>query len=249
MIRSPLAAQFMLSPNIEPRRNNVKPDMVILHYTGMDDAERACSWLCNPISKVSCHYLVDEKGMITQIVDESMRAWHAGVSSWKGAGDINSHSIGIEIQNPGHSNGYPDFPLVQMKSVVRLCNDILSRNDIRPERILAHSDIAPMRKIDPGEKFDWQLLHAEGIGHWVVPEPIVGGPMLKQGDTGEEVTEFQKQLRLYGYGVAITGRYDALTKSHVQGFQRHFRPERVDGIADVSTITTLQKLLEALPSA
>jgi N-acetylmuramoyl-L-alanine amidase len=106
MIRSALAQRFILSPNVEARRDNTKPSMLILHYTGMDDAQRACDWLCNPKSKVSCHYLVDEVGVITQMVDEGLRAWHAGVSTWHDERDINSCSVGIEIQNPGHSGGY-----------------------------------------------------------------------------------------------------------------------------------------------
>lgn len=246
MIRSPLASQFMLSPNIEPRRDNREPDMLILHYTGMDDAMRACSWLCNPQSKVSCHYLIDEQGMIFQMVDEGMRAWHAGISSWKGEADINSCSLGIEIQNPGHTAGYPDFPPQQMLAVIALCKDVMTRHEVRAERVLAHSDIAPGRKIDPGEKFDWALLHAEGIGHWVKPEPIDGGSFLQMGDAGQPVEALQAMLRLYGYGIEVNGKFDDLTRAVVQAFQRHFRPARVDGIADTSTVVTLHRLLHGL---
>ncbi len=243
MIRSPLAGQFILSPNVESRRDNRKPDMLILHYTGMADAARAISWLCNPVSKVSCHYLVDENGNVIQMVDEGLRAWHAGVSSWKGDYDINSCSVGIEIQNPGHSMGYPDFPDVQMQSVLALCKDIATRNSILPSRILAHSDIAPLRKIDPGEKFDWPFLHRNGIGHLVEPDPLGGGPFLQQGDTGQAVEALQAMLRLYGYGIDVNGTYDALTQATVRAFQLHFRRQRVDGIADTSTVATLHRLL------
>ncbi len=244
MIRSPLASRFILSPNVEARRDNRKPDMLILHYTGMDDAQRACEWLCNPVSRVSCHYLIDEVGVITYMVDEGLRAWHAGVSSWQGGNDLNSSSIGIEIHNPGHSGGYPDFPHAQMLAVIALSKDIVARYGIEPRRVLAHSDIAPSRKIDPGEKFDWAWLCREGIGHWVSPEPLSGGPFLQLGDTGQPVEALQALLRLYGYGIDVTGDYDTLTFATVRAFQLHFRPAKVDGIADTSTVATLHRLLK-----
>ena len=249
MIGSALASTYLPSPNIELRRDDRKPDMLILHYTGMEDARKACRWLCDPVSKVSCHYLVDEHGAIVQMVDEGMRAWHAGVSSWKDEDDINSRSIGIEIQNPGHAAGYPDFPDTQMLAVIALCKDIVARYGIPPARVLAHSDIAPDRKIDPGEKFDWARLHAQGIGHWVKPEPVDGGPFLQLGDQGQPVEALQAMLRLYGYGVEITGLYDGPTQVTVRAFQRHFRPARVDGIADSSTVMTLHRLLHGLALA
>ena len=246
MIGSALASEFLPSPNVEPRQNDFNPDMLILHYTGMDDAKAACRWLCDPVSKVSCHYLIDERGSIIQMVDEGMRAWHAGISSWKDEEDINSCSIGIEIQNPGHAAGYPDFPDAQMLSVVALCKDIATRHDIHSTRVLGHSDIAPLRKIDPGEKFDWARLHAEGIGHWVVPEPIGGGSFLQLSDEGQAVEALQSLLKLYGYAAEISGNYDGLTQAIVRAFQRHFRPLRVDGIADSSTVITLHRLLHGL---
>lgn len=246
MIGSALATTHLPSPNIELRRNDCKPDMLILHYTGMDNAKKACRWLCDPTSKVSCHYLIDEQGGIVQMVDENMRAWHAGVSSWKDEDDINSLSIGIEIQNPGHAAGYPDFPEAQMRAVIALCRDIIARNKIHPTRVLGHSDIAPARKIDPGEKFDWPRLHAEGIGHWVKPEPIDGGPFLQLGDQGQAVEALQGMLQLYGYGAEINGTFDGPTQAAVGAFQRHFRPARVDGIADSSTVITLYRLLQGV---
>ena len=246
MTGSALVSTFLPSPNVESRRDDRKPDMLILHYTGMADTRKACRWLCDPVSKVSCHYLVDEHGTIIQMVDENMRAWHAGVSSWKGEDDINSRSIGIEVQNPGHAAGYPDFSDTQMLAVIALCKDIVARHGIHPTRVLAHSDIAPERKIDPGEKFDWARLHAQGIGHWVKPEPIHGGAFLQLGDLGQSVEALQAMLRLYGYGVEITGLYDGTTQVIVRAFQRHFRPARVDGIADSSTVMTLHRLLHGL---
>ena len=246
MIVSPLAAEFIAAPGIEPRRGGRAPDMLLLHYTGMETAERARAWLCNPESGVSCHYLVDEDGRIVQMVDEGLRAWHAGQSLWQGDSDTNSRSIGIEIHNPGHTLDYRDFPMAQMEAVIALCRDILGRHAIAPRNVLAHSDVAPLRKIDPGERFDWAMLHRAGIGHWVPPAPVAGGQFLQAGDSGQGVEALQSMFALYGYGIDISGDYDRLTEAVVGAFQRHFRPARVDGIADLSTIDTLHRLLSAL---
>jgi N-acetylmuramoyl-L-alanine amidase len=232
------------SPNFGPRREGAKIDIIILHYTGMSDGQKACDWLCNEDSQVSCHYLVHDDGGLVQMVDEAVRAWHAGVSSWHGEEDINSTSIGIEIQNLGHTLGYPDFPLVQMEAVASLCRDLVKRYGIAPRRVLAHSDVAPGRKVDPGEKFDWGFLHARGIGHWVVPEQMQGGSFLQFGDVGDAVMALQGMLKLYGYGIDVNGSFDQRTKIVVEAFQRHFRPGLVDGVADHSTVATLHKLLQ-----
>ena len=249
MIQTSLPHRFLPSPNVEPRKNALTPSILLLHYTGMDTSEKACHWLCAPESKVSCHYLVDEQGGIVQMVDEDLRAWHAGESFWRGAEDVNSMSIGVEIQNTGHFGRYEAFPEEQMSAVMSLCKDIIARHGIRPERVLAHSDVAPFRKIDPGEKFDWGLLYRNGIGHWVEPTEVSEGETLEVGDTGEKVSALQNMLRLYGYGVQVTGVFDAATREVVSAFQRHFRPAKVDGVADKSTVETLFRLTAALPLA
>ena len=241
-------ADVRVSPNFGPRAQGFRPDMIILHYTGMETGEAAEAWLCNPVAEVSCHYLVHEDGRIVQMVRESDRAWHAGKSSWKGVADINSCSIGIEIVNPGHAFGYVEFPDAQIEAVIELCTGIASRHNVAPERVLAHSDVAPGRKVDPGELFPWGKLFAAGIGHFVAPRPIGGGRFLTGGDRGEPVEALQSMLALYGYGVEISGVFDAATATVVAAFQRHFRPERVDGVADRSTIETLHHLLKALPA-
>jgi len=240
-------AEVRVSPNFGPRADGFRADMIILHYTGMQTGLAAESWLCDTASQVSSHYLVHEDGRVVQMVRESDRAWHAGKSSWRGVTDINSCSIGIEIVNPGHEFGYVDFSEAQMNSVIALCHDAAVRNGVAPERILAHSDVAPGRKVDPGEKFDWRRLAAAGLGHFVAPASIVEGPKLVVGDSGDGVQTLQYMLSLYGYGVEISGLYDERTKAVVAAFQRHFRPARVDGVADVSTRTTLDRLIEALP--
>lgn len=246
MSRTRLAHEWRASPNFGPRRAGRRPDILLLHYTGMATAEAACRWLCDAGSGVSCHYLVDEAGNIVQLVEEEMRAWHAGQSFWQGETDINSRSIGIEIHNPGHELGYRDFPEAQMEAVIGLARDIVSRHAIRPERVLAHSDVAPLRKKDPGEKFDWQRLHRAGIGHWVEAAEWAGDDGFGPGHEGRAVEVFQTDLALYGYDVETGGRYDARTEAATVAFQRHFRPARVDGRVDFSTRATLAKLISEL---
>lgn len=237
-------ARVRVSPNYGPRRAASRPDMIVLHYTGMASGEDAEARLCDPASEVSSHYLVHEDGRIVQMVRESDRAWHAGKSSWRGRTDINSCSVGIEIVNPGHSLGYPAFPKRQVEAVVGLCAGIAGRHAIAPERVLAHSDVAPGRKIDPGEKFPWKRLVE--VSRFVRASPIRRGTALKPGDAGAGVKEVQSMLALYGYGVEITGFFDRPTEIVVEAFQRHFRPRRVDGIADGSTVRTLRRLLASL---
>ncbi len=233
--------------NVEPRRDGLAPRYLIQHYTGMSCARKAVAWLACAQSQVSCHYVIDELGHITQLVPESLRAWHAGVSHWAGATDLNSASIGIEIQNPGHEHGYPAFPPAQMAAVANLSRDIIARYGMRPRDVLAHSDIAPGRKIDPGEKFNWRWLHAHGVGHWVEPVAIdEDDPGFELGYVGSAVRQAQSGLRVYGYGVEITGILDPQTAHVLRAFQLHFRPARVDARLDQSTLLTLEHLLGAL---
>ncbi len=241
---SPAVQRVIASPNHDAR-TAPRPDMIILHYTGMPAAAEALDRLCAAESKVSCHYFVGEGGEIAQLVPEHRRAWHAGLSSWEGVSDINARSIGIEIVNPGHDFGYPDFPRAQIEAVIGLCREIIARYRIRPQRVLAHSDVAPTRKKDPGEKFPWSRLAAEGVGLWVEPAPLAPGPLLTAGDCGEAVSALQINLTRYGYGLSVSGRYDAATQATVTAFQRHFRPARVDGRADSSLLLTLDRLLAA----
>lgn len=240
------SAQVRLAPNWNERRNGASPDLLILHYTGMIDGQAAEDWLCVPQSAVSCHYIVHEDGRIVQMVREADRAWHAGAGSWFGRHDVNSFSVGIEIVNAGHDYGSPDFAPAQIASVIALSRDICARWAIPPERVLAHSDIAPGRKIDPGERFPWKRLADAGIGHFVEPVRIRSGPLLRPGEQGSQVAALQEMLANYGYGIEITGEYDAATTAVVEAFQRHFRQERVDGVADSSTVETLQCLHAAL---
>lgn len=241
---SPLVGSVRVAENHEPRRGGVRPSLLILHYTGMSSAEKAIDWLARAESNVSCHYVIDEDGRITQLVPESLRAWHAGASFWRGETDINSHSIGIEIQNPGHQHGYPDFPAAQMQAVIALGKDIAQRHRMAADAVLAHSDIAPGRKIDPGEKFNWALLARQGLGLWVRPSSVhADDPGLDIGASGSRVAAVQELLALYGYRVEQSGILDDRTSHVLKAFQSHFRPRRVDGRLDRSTELTLERLI------
>ncbi|MEO1205875.1 MAG: N-acetylmuramoyl-L-alanine amidase [Pseudomonadota bacterium] len=232
------------SPNIDERVCGAPPRLLILHYTGMKTCVRAIDWLSRRESKVSCHYVIDCDGRITQMVAETQRAWHAGVSYWQGITDVNSASIGIEIHNPGHDDGYPEFPEPQMRAVRDLGLDIVARWKIPAGGVLGHSDVAPARKMDPGEKFDWHWLAQAGVGTWVEPEPV--GPLIgavSDAMGADEIARAQRMMLAYGYGLAITGQNDKQSRTVVRAFQRHFRPARVDGLVDHSTIVTLERLL------
>jgi N-acetylmuramoyl-L-alanine amidase len=247
---SPLVSACHPSPNFEPRRGVTNPSILLLHYTGLASVAKAIDWLTRPESKVSAHYVIDEAGSVTQMVAEDMRAWHAGAAVWAGETDINSLSIGIEVHNAGHEQGLPDFPEAQVAMLEALCRDIIARHAIRPERVLAHSDVAPTRKIDPGEKFPWARLAAAGVGHWVTPEPVNwADPGMARDAAGPLIAAVQTKLAAYGYGIEATGGFDPRTEFVVKAFQRHFRPERVDGLIDQSTITTLERLAAALPQS
>jgi N-acetylmuramoyl-L-alanine amidase len=242
---SSLVDDISPSPNHEPRKGVARPDILLLHYTGMKTTQAALARLCDPGARVSSHYLVFEDGRVIQLVPEARRAYHAGESSWGGSTDINSRSVGIEIGNQGHDCGCPPFPDVQIERVIALCRDIVARWSIAPCRVLAHSDVAPSRKRDPGEAFPWRRLAEAGVGAFVEPVPIERGAALCPGDHGAEVASLQRLLADYGYGVTESGSYDSATHEVVTAFQRHFRPARVDGIADVSTVKTLEQLLAA----
>jgi N-acetylmuramoyl-L-alanine amidase len=235
------------SPNHGPRADGGQIDILLMHYTQMESGEAALKWLCDPRSNVSSHYLVFEDGGVVRLVDEERRAYHAGVSVWAGETDINSRSIGIEIVNPGHEGGYRPFPPAQIDALIALSRAILSRHPIPPERVLAHSDVAPLRKQDPGELFPWQQLHDEGVGYYLTPVPPGDEEGLMVGDRGAEIVLLKTKFRQYGYGLVETDEFDREMEAVVSAFQRHFRPARIDGIADASTQETLGRLLAALP--
>ena len=218
------------SPNHGARAGACRPNCIVLHYTGMRDGASAVDRLCDSASEVSSHYVVMESGRVLQLVAEDRRAWHAGRAFWCGETDINSASIGIEIVNGGHDFGLPPFAGDQIAAVITLCRDIMSRHAIRPERILAHSDIAPQRKRDPGERFPWRRLADAGVGLW----PDASGTQRNQAIVMSTV-----QARLIGLGFAMsaTGLDDGETRTVLRAFQRRYRPERIDGVADRETVS------------
>jgi len=220
------------SPNVDERPDGCAVDCLVLHYTGMKTAEEALARLRDPAAKVSAHYLIDEDGWIVRLADEAKRAWHAGVSCWQGRERLNDCSIGIEIVNPGHEWGYRPFTEGQYRALEWLCPLIMARWSIPPLRVLAHSDIAPDRKEDPGELFDWQRLAESGIGVW--PEDGDGRP--------RSMNEALQQLHQIGYSLPIPCD-DRSAARRLAGFQRRFRPERVDGALDRQTLARLDGVL------
>jgi N-acetylmuramoyl-L-alanine amidase len=229
------------SPNHARRGEPARIDMLVLHYTGMASAAAALDRLCDPAARVSAHYLVEENGTIWRLVSDERRAFHAGRSCWAGEHDLNHVSIGIEIVNPGHEWGYRPFPEQQMTAVERLCHDFLLRYPIPPHRIVGHSDVAPDRKSDPGELFDWPGLARAGIGIW--PQPA---PDLARG-RGVGVVERAGALAdLARIGYRVTAGEEAVA---LAAFQRRFRPERWDGRLDAETARRLAEVRAAYDHA
>ena len=228
------------SPNFDTR--TAPPSLLVLHYTGMRTGQEALDRLRDPEAKVSSHYLVEEDGRVFRLVAEERRAWHAGVSYWRGRSNVHGESIGIEIVNPGHEWGYRAFPDVQIASVIALVADIRTRWDIDDRDIIGHSDIAPDRKDDPGELFPWKRLAEAGHGIWAEWPPAPGAP-IGEGEEGAAVFALQAGLTRLGFDLPPSGRFDAATTVAVRAFQRHWRPERVDGIADGETRARLIALL------
>jgi N-acetylmuramoyl-L-alanine amidase len=216
------------SPNFDDRKDGVI-DMLVLHYTDMLSGTGAIDHLCKPESKVSAHYVVEEDGEIYQLVDESKRAWHAGESYWRGHSNINGRSIGIEVVNPGHSNGYRPFAELQMQSLIQLCHEIIARHTIPARNVVGHSDVAFLRKMDPGELFDWPRLARAAVGVFPVGARPMMGSSLERGDNGKQVIRLQTALHNWGYGLKLDGDYGVKTEQCVIAFQRHYRPENLDG--------------------
>lgn len=230
------------SPNHDARDGN-RISILVLHYTGMQTGEAALQRLCDPAARVSSHYLVEEDGRVFQLVDENNRAWHAGVSSWAGAHNVNSISVGIEIVNPGHEYGYRAFPDVQMDAVEALSKEIAARHGIAKTHVVGHSDIAPARKDDPGELFDWDRLAMAGL---CIAKPPVSFDAtelsLMKGDEGAGVALLQTGLQKIGYGITINGSFDDLTEAVVRAFQRRFRRDLINNMADAETRTLIAAL-------
>ena len=222
------------SPNHNARKGPVS--LLVLHYTGMDTAEAAIERLCDQNAQVSAHYVVCEDGRIVQLVQDERRAWHAGLGGWAGERDVNSVSIGVEIVNGGHCYGLPEFPHAQINAVIALSQQIMARHALHAGDVIGHSDLAPERKLDPGERFPWARLADHGVGVW--PDPVSGGRTLRFApgqNEGEGLAQVQGDLSRIGYALASDGVYGPRTRAVVAAFQRRFRPGHVDGLIDAET--------------
>jgi N-acetylmuramoyl-L-alanine amidase len=233
------------SPNFNERAHPL--DMLVLHYTGMESGPAALARLRDPNEpRVSAHYMVEEDGTVFVMVPEEKRAWQAGRSWWRGDEDLNSRSIGIEIVNPGHEWGYRPFPDAQIGAVIELCQGIIGRWPIPQTRIVAHSDIAPDRKEDPGELFPWKRFADAGIGLWPTtarPEPwMMHGA--SPGDAGVTVERFQRDLAAIGYKIDVTGAFDDSTAAVTRAFQRRWRQNSISGEGDAETIALANAVAE-----
>ena|SRR3984957_14565021 len=234
------ATRYMLqahpSSNFNDRDKNVPLHYIVLHYTGMKTGGEALARLCDPAAKVSAHYLIEEDGRVFHLVEEDKRAWHAGESCWRGVRDMNSASIGIELVNPGHQFGYRAFPVVQIEALKKLLREIIARHKLNAQTgLLAHADIAPGRKEDPGELFPWEKLAKEGLGIWPAPKPE------DYGDAEDD--EVQNLLRAIGYDVPTTGAYDLATRAALLAFQRHYQPDNLTGTPERETIARLRAVV------
>lgn len=214
------------SPNHDARPEGGPIDILLLHYTGMESGAAALERLCDPSAKVSAHYLIEEDGTVLRLVPEHRRAWHAGVACWQGNSDINARSLGIELVNPGHEFGYRPFPEAQMAALIELSLCLVTRHAIPRRRVLGHSDVAPLRKEDPGELFDWPRLAAQGLGLW---------PSKTEQSSEMEEDEAKWLLDRIGYGYL-----DDDLAAVLRAFQRRFRPAAVTGVLDGETGAVLR---------
>lgn len=231
------------SPNHDARKLPIT--MLVLHYTGMESGKVALERLIAPASKVSAHYVVEEDGTIIQLVDEGRRAWHAGISSWNGITDVNSASVGIEIVNGGHDFDLPEFARPQLTSLIRLSKKIVSAYNIRESNIVGHSDIAPARKKDPGEKFPWKELAKRGVGFWPSGVKPDQRNLFERGSADRAISILQRGLAFIGYDVEVNGRLDAQTSDVLAAVQRRYRTDLINGNIDMQTVEVVTALADA----
>lgn len=213
--------------------------MVVLHYTGMASAAAALGRLTDPVAEVSAHYLIDTDGRTVRLVAEEMRAWHAGVARWGAVRDVNSHSIGIELVNPGHELGYTPYPEPQMAALEDLLSGLLARHRIAPERVVGHACVAPGRKADPGEKLDWRRLARGGLAVWLDPRP--------EADAPADAARFQAAAARFGYAAPAGGEWCAQTLAVWRAFAMRFLPHRAADRPTAGGVAHLERLAERWP--
>lgn len=236
-----------ISPNFGDRKGHAV-DMLVMHYTAMSDLDATLRRLCDAKAQVSAHYLISRDGEIFRLVSEDKRAWHAGVSAWRDITDVNSYSIGIELDHVGvdDAGDFVPYPAPLLKSLQDLSQDILGRYEIPMRNVVGHSDVAPLRKQDPGNAFPWKNLSANGIGLWPKQVPSASYELLKQGDKGPLVEELQSRFHQFGYGITIDGDFGDETHAVVIAFQRHFCAAKVDGLAGNDTQNMLLAVLQSI---
>ncbi len=232
------------SPNYDQRKLPIT--ILVFHYTGMRSAQDALHRMCQRQAAVSAHYMITENGQILQLVDEQQRAWHAGISYWRGINDVNSASIGIELVNKGHEFGYHSFPDAQIHATISLAADIITRYQISAQNIVGHSDIAPSRKQDPGELFPWKQLAKNNIGLWPYNDKNIFEKDAQNSTYKLNIAELQSKLSQYGYFSPKTNHMDEQTKAVIIAFQRHFRPQKINGIWDKQCSMLLDNLLHMI---
>ena len=230
------------SPNFDERKSKI--DIIVIHYTGMQSFEEALEHLCKPSSKVSSHYLINSSGDVYLLVDEEKRAWHAGVSYWSGNIDVNSSSIGIELVNPGHEFGYEIFSESQMTSLEVLIKSLINNYNIPLYNIVGHSDIAPLRKKDPGELFNWKRLAKKNLSIWPNKLSTSFSKNIKIGNKSNSILQVQEFLSEIGYKITKDGFFSEETKLVLMAFQRRFRCHKVDGLFDDETGSMIKSIYD-----
>ena len=239
----------LYSPNfdLKKKRPNSSIKLIIIHYTGMQSKRESINWLCNPKSKVSSHYLVSQDGKVYRLIKDNRIAWHAGVSCWGKFNKINKYSIGIELVNKGHELGYENFKKKQLLSLKKICNQLINKYKIKKQNIIGHSDIAPLRKKDPGEKFPWKKLSNNGIGIWHFKQSSFLKKYRKKKILKKDVQKFVRNLKKIGYFVT-NNKKSFLTKT-VVAFQRHYRQELINGVMDKECLIISQNLAKKLKNS
>lgn len=232
--------KLIYSTNFDDRPSQI--DKIVIHHTQMSCIQSAIQKLCDPLAKVSSHYVIMKNGEVLQLVDESKRAWHAGKSYWRGKEALNDNSIGIELDNDGEE----EFTFALMQSLLWLCKEIIKRYDIKPYNIVGHSDVAPDRKVDPHHLFKWKWLAQRGVGLFPENIPYMPDTMFAFGVGGHEVRILQNKLAGFGYYIKLSGEFDVNTETVVRSFNRHFCPESFLEKLENAWTKTSERRLNAL---
>jgi N-acetylmuramoyl-L-alanine amidase len=219
-------------------------NLIVIHYTGMQSERESINWLCNPKAKVSSHFVINQNGKIYRLVKDNQVAWHAGKSCWGKYNNINKNSIGIELVNKGHQFGYMNFKKKQLLSLIKICTNLIQKYKIKKKNIVGHSDIAPLRKIDPGEKFPWEKLAKKKIGIWHKFKPVFLSKLRGVKISKKDEIQFFKDLNKIGYCFSFKNKY--FLNKLIKAFQRHYRRELINGIVDQECLIIAKNLSKTL---